>query len=101
MKDQFRCERWQPFVAAFGPPVFDRDVAALGETGRGKAVAKRAQTACKPTRRFRPEISDHRHSCRRAGSERPKNQGRRGTAEQRDEIPPPHYVLRSEPATLQ
>src|SRR6185295_9354601 len=91
MTDQFRCERRQPFVVAFRPPVFDRDIAALGEAGRGKAVAKRVQTAGKPVRRFRAEISDHRHSwLLRKGGARPY----RGTAEQRDEIPPPHYLPR-------
>jgi hypothetical protein len=98
MTDQFRCERRQAFVVAFRPPVFDRHVAALGEASRGKALAKRAQTARKPVRRFRPEISDHRHfSLLRKGGARPY----RDAAEQRDKIPPPHYVLSVTPATLQ
>src|SRR5262245_23519840 len=90
---QIGCEVGQSVGLVLRPAILDRHILALDVAGFTKALPKCGQIACTISKRRAAEEPDHRwRSLLRARRERPR--GRR-TADERDELAPPHSITSS------
>src|SRR5262249_14515858 len=89
---QFTGQRRQPIILTVRPAVFDCDVLALDMARLLQPLSKRAQTLHVVLKRCGAEEADHRkRRLLRARRERPGCH----SAEERDELAPPHSITLS------
>src|SRR5262249_15599516 len=89
---QFGCQLGESFVASLRPPKNDVEILALDVPGLPQSLVKAGYRRFRCARARAGEEAEHRHHrLLRARRKRP----RRPTAEQSDELPPPHSITSS------
>src|SRR5262249_24459299 len=92
LADQIGGQARKSIVPAVGIAVFDRNVPAFDQAGFAQPFAECGEEGCELSGGGAVEISYHRHRrLLRARRERPSG----STAEQRDELAPPHLITSS------